>query len=228
MAEHIQSAPALVLASFSPLHVDRLVTVYKATRRSGRTLVVDPYTAFVMHLVSAQARLPAPKVEAGIRVYFNKHFEETHQRRRIKKIRDLFAENQIVFDEIQREPTRYVMVFRPSMTDLDFRGRLPEKARCLYSYWDGYLNRPEWSALRSSLANSRGELIKAHTSGHIFAEDIVEFVRAIKPRTVIPIHTFEPERFQTFFENTVVLSDGQPLEIEQGHDKCVDRGGNEP
>jgi ribonuclease J len=214
IVQHIQSAPGLVLASFSPLHVDRLVSFYRATKRSGRRFIVDPYAAFVMHLVSGRARIPAPSSEAGIRVYFNRYFEVSHERRRIKKIRDLFAANQIGLDEIRPEPKKYVMVFRPSMVDRDFSGGLPENVRCLYSYWDGYLRRPEWTSLRSSIAAVGGDLVEAHTSGHIFADDIVEFVRDINPQVVVPIHTFEPDRFREIFPNVVVLSDGQALEVE--------------
>jgi hypothetical protein len=87
----LQESQGLVLASFSPLHVDRLVTFYKAARRGGRTFVVDPYGAFVMHLVSGQCRIPRPTQAAGIRVYHNAYFEASYQRRNLGKIHRLFA-----------------------------------------------------------------------------------------------------------------------------------------
>lgn len=60
ISDLISGAPGLALAFFSPQHLDRLVTFYKATRRAGRTLVIDLYAAFVMHLLRSEAGIPDP------------------------------------------------------------------------------------------------------------------------------------------------------------------------
>lgn len=39
------------------------------------------------------------------------------------------------------------MMFRPSMTILDFGGRLPERVRVLFGLWAGYLKNPDWVEL---------------------------------------------------------------------------------
>jgi ribonuclease J len=214
IVNHVTEAADIVLAAFSPMHVDRLVTFYRAAKRTGRTFIVDPYAAFVMHLVSGQAKIPRPSEAADIRVYFNKYFEESHEWRRLKKIHGMFQADQITLDQILDEPKRYLMVFRPSMVSRDFEGHLPRNARCLYSYWKGYLGRPDWKDLRESLASADGDFAEAHTSGHIFADDIIQFVRAINPRMVVPIHTFESERFYAFFEGVQLVTDGVMIEIE--------------
>ena len=211
---HITEAPGIVLAAFSPMHVDRLVTFYRAAKRTGRIFVVDPYAAFVMHLVSGQAKLPRPGEAADIRVYYNSYFEESHERRGLKKIHRMFDAGRITLDDILGDPHRYLMVFRPSMLSRDFDGQLPHKARCLYSYWTGYLGRPELVDLREKLAAANGYLVEAHTSGHIFADDIVQFVRAINPRSVVPIHTFEPERFVDVFPRVRQLKDQELFKLE--------------
>jgi ribonuclease J len=58
VVDHFQSAPALVLAAFSPQDVDRVVTLYRAARRTNRTLVGDAYVAFILHLVASEAHIP--------------------------------------------------------------------------------------------------------------------------------------------------------------------------
>jgi phage/plasmid-like protein (TIGR03299 family) len=212
IVEYARTAPALVLVCFSPIDVDRLVTYYRSARRSGRTFVADAYAAFVMHLVSGEANIPRPRAESGIRVYFNRHFEK----RGIKSIADRFEADRITLDEILADPDRYLMVFRPSMRELDFDGTLPERSRCLYSYWKGYLERGDWTELQEHLAEVGGDFVPAHTSGHIYVNDIVEFVREIDPRTVIPIHTFEPDHFGRHFPNVRVLNDGEAHEVTSG------------
>ena len=98
-------------------------------------------------------------------------------------------------DAIRENPSRYVMIFLPSMLASDFGGFLPSQSRCIFSRWHGYLERPDWQPVKAALAMACGELVEAHTSGHIYADDIVSLVRQIRPKLVIPIHTFEPEEF---------------------------------
>ena len=105
------------------------------------------------------------------------------------------------------------MLFRPSMIELDFKGTLPRQATCIYSFWPGYLVQPEYHALRSKLAEVGGKFVECHTTAHIFGEDIVEFVNAVNPRRVVPIHTASPERFRELFPDGLLLPDGCPLII---------------
>ncbi len=208
--DQIKDAPGLVLATFSPQDVDRLVTFYRAARRTGRTFVADAYGAFILHLVSSQAKIPQPITEAGIRVYFNQSFEQ----RNLEKVRRKFLSDRISLDEIIAQPRKHVMIFRPSMVTLDFQGTLPPNCRCIYSYWKGYLTRPDWIELQEKIVEAGGDFIPSHASGHIYVADLVEFVTAIHPKTVIPIHTFEPRMFCQHFHNTCLLPDGQDFVIE--------------
>lgn len=209
IVELVKSAPALVLATFSALDVDRLVTLYKATQKAGRVFVADAYTAFVMHLVGTNARLPRPRRENGIRVFYNYLFE----RRQIEKIRNMFLSDRIELAEILAEPRKYAMVFRPSMLDCDFQGHLPEQCRCLYCYWKGYLTKQDWVELQRHIEQVNGDFIHTHVSGHAYIADIISFVNSVNARSVIPIHTFEPQAYKEHFPNVVVLSDGVPFEL---------------
>jgi ribonuclease J len=106
------------------------------------------------------------------------------------------------------------MVFRPSMTGSDFGGEFPRETCGIFSRWEGYLETSEWDDVRSKLETANGQLISAHTSGHIFAEDIVEFVNAIGPGLVVPIHTFEPEIFAAHFPKTRLMQLGETLRMD--------------
>ena len=211
IVNHINAATGLVLSSFSPIDVDRLVTYFKAATLSGREFVVDAYTAFVMYLVHTEISMPDPRKAEGLRILYNQSFK----RRNITKLQKLFANKQIAMDEILASPSNYLMCFRPSMLRLDFDGQLPPSTTCLYSYWSGYLTRPEWIRTQTHLQKTNGYFKTAHTSGHIYVEDLVKFVRAIRPKVIIPIHTFEPESFSDVFENCHQLSDAESLFIAQ-------------
>lgn len=214
VVEHARQAKTLVLAMFSPMHVDRLVTFLRAAKRTDRVFVVDPYAAFVMHLVAGQCRIPRPTAEAGVRIYYKRYFETSYQRRGLAKIFDMFSADRITRDDILAQPDRYLMVFRTSMSDMDFDKKVPAGARCLYSYWEGYLKKHEWIEFIDRVKNAGGEFHECHTSGHIFADDIVEFVRAISPKTIVPIHTFEPQHFGMHFPGVRCLSHGEAFGVD--------------
>jgi ribonuclease J len=209
IVELVQSAPALVMATFSAMDVDRIVTLYKAAQKANRIFVVDAYTAFVLYLIGRQARVPRPSRDMGIRVFFNHLFE----RRNLDTIREKFQIDRIGLAEILAEPTKDLMVFRPSMVQFDFQGQLPLHCRCLYGYWKGYLTKPDWVNLQKQIAQVDGDFIPAHVSGHAYVEDIVSFVNSVNAKIVIPIHTFEPQMYHEHFSNVRLLNDGQQLEI---------------
>jgi ribonuclease J len=209
VVEFARSAPGLVLAAFSPQDVDRIVTLYRAARRTDRTFVADAYTAFVLHLIAGEAHIPRPTREAGIRVYHNAAF----RRKNLANLAQLFEPNRIEMAEILAAPERHLMAFRPSMTALDFGGRLPDRVRVLYGYWAGYLGNPDWVELQHQVSNCGGDFIRAHASGHIYIADLVRLVADLNAKTVIPIHTFEPQLFHALFPNVTRLDDGIPFDL---------------
>ena len=114
---------------------------------------------------------------------------------------------------IRSDPSKYVMIFRPNMAESDFGGIIPNAARCLYSRWTGYLEQPEWKSTKAKLEELGGDLIEVHTSGHIYADDIKTLVEAINAKTVVPIHTFAPERFSDFTSNVKMMADGEAIQL---------------
>lgn len=209
IVEHTKSAPGLVLASFSPIDVDRLVTYLKSAMRSGRTFVADAYTAFVMHLVHKEIGLPDPKSADCMKVYFNEHF----QRRGSQKLKDMFDGNKVSLADVFAEPKKYVLCFRPSNLRIDFEGKLLREVLVLYSYWHGYLEKPDWLTVQEQVKTVGGHFVSAHTSGHIYVEDIIRFVDVIGARSVFPIHSFEATQFDEKFSNSRVLNDGERILI---------------
>ena len=78
----------------------------------------------------------------------------------------------------------------------------------LYSYWHGYLDKPDWLEVQKQVKAVSGDFISAHTSGHIYIEDLIAFVKSIGAEKVVPVHTFEAAKFEEHFPNAVRASDG--------------------
>ena len=209
----IRSAPGITLASFSPQHVDRLVGFLRATKKEGKHFVADAYTAFVMHLIASETSVPRPESTEWMKVFFPKFFLASYEKKGMQKFFSQMSPARIGIDEIQSDPSKFVMIFRPNMVDSDFGGTLPIGARCLYSRWNGYLEQSEWQKTKTQLDEVNGDLIEVHTSGHIFHSDIVELVGLINAKLVIPVHTFEPEKFDLVVANVRILNDGETLDV---------------
>ena len=78
-----------------------------------------------------------------------------------------------------------------------------------YSMWDGYLTK-EFRAFCKGKGLS-SEYI--HTSGHATTEDLQSFAKALNPKKLIPIHTFESEKYPFLFENVKVIKDKEVLQL---------------
>jgi ribonuclease J len=211
LCTRLRARPGLVLANFSPMHVDRMVSFYRAARRCDRVFVVDPYAAFVLHMAAGQCQVPTPEIKNGIRVYYNQHFERSWKARHLGKIHNLFLNNRIELETIVSQPDDYLMVCRPSMVEADLQGTFPTQSTWIYSYWKGYLDQPgsEYPRLRARLEGAGGEFLSYHTSGHIFAQDIETFLNHLNPNRVVPIHTTGSGEFQKRFKNVKLVEDGE-------------------
>jgi ribonuclease J len=55
--------------------------------------------------------------------------------------------------------------------------------------------------------------VRRHVSGHASKSELKELINKINPKTIIPIHTTNPELFESMFAGRVVLPKyGQPIE----------------
>lgn len=105
------------------------------------------------------------------------------------------------------------MLFRPRMLDDVFGGAPPPDSLCLYSYWTGYLEKPELRDLRAHIEASGSRFIPLHASGHIYAADLRSLIRQLAPRMLVPIHTLAPSAFSEHWGNVCLLDDGEPFRV---------------
>lgn len=211
IVSHVEESPGLVLSAFSPQHLDRLRSFIYAAKESRRTFVADVYTAFVLYMASRDAKLHNPLNQNG-RVYYPQSLRKKIEREGTNKVYERFRGREISIAEIEENPEKFVMVFRPSMLG-DFVNGFPHRTTCIFSTWHGYSALPQWQQVQTALASANGCLVHAHTSGHAMSSDIVTFTGAINAKTIIPVHTFEPQKFHEHFPNVIVATDGQPITL---------------
>jgi ribonuclease J len=196
----------LALVWASAQNIDRIVSLYKACRRSGRLLVIDVYTA---HLLAATGLRSIPRAHwRDIRVFLPASQKSRIIRtKRFDLVSDLRS-RRIFPEEILAVADHSVMLFRPSMIrDLDAIEGL-EISRMIHSLWPGYLEGGRSEALLEWLERRGISIVHCHTSGHATPNDLVRFRRAFPSATAVPVHTASPDAAAALFDPPVrVLSD---------------------
>jgi ribonuclease J len=203
----LEASPAMVLACYSPQNVDRLVSVYKATVRSGRNLVIDLYGAAIA-AATANASIPQADWDR-IRVYVPQaqriRVKESKQFRRVNEL----GSARIFAEELAADPGHWVMCFRQSMLrELERAGCLRD-ARAVWLMWPGYLDREIGGLFRDSLAALDIDLEIVHASGHASVSDLQRLASAIDAEKIVPIHTNAPEQYSTLFARVEKHPDGE-------------------
>jgi ribonuclease J len=208
----LQAAPGMALIAASAQNIDRMVSLYRACKKTGRTLIIDLYAAEVLR-ATGNANIPQsdwPNMAVHVPHY---------QRVRIKKterfdILESHRANRIFAEDLKTLAPKAAFLFRPAMLpDLD-RAECLNTAVAVWSQWEGYLKQEKGARL-SELLKVRGiPLEYAHTSGHASISDLKRLALAVAPRMLVPIHTFEPHRFPEYF-GTIVhqKNDGEWWEI---------------
>jgi len=196
-------------------NIDRLVSVYRACTRTKKILVIDIYIAKVLKEISKFAGTPFPSDSFhNIKVMYPRFTSNRLNKEGHKDILYQFTKYKITKEEISNKAKEIVMTVRPSMqTDLDHINRI-EGGNLIYSMWEGYLQSSSTKKIIEYLTKRKFNIHKIHTSGHADTETLKKMVKAIKPKNIVPIHTFEGDKYKDIFkEPIVVLKDGEIRQI---------------
>lgn len=197
----------MVLACYSAQNIDRLVTLYRAAKRSGRTLVMDLYAATMARATGLQT-IPQADWE-GVRVFI-----PLSQRIKVKQAGEFervawLRGRRLYADDLAGRAGELVTTFRGSMTsELDRAGCLDD-AHAMWSMWSGYLDNPSDVKLRAWLQARSIGLSVLHSSGHASTADLQRFASAIQAKEVVPVHTRQSGRYAELFTNVRERADGE-------------------
>lgn len=202
----LKRAPGLVLTCFSPQNIDRFVTFYRATRRAGRRFIGDVYLANILASLGL-ASLPVPNAQ-DFRIFLGRRQRQRIINHGLFDLLSSFRASRIFAAEICRSPDQWVMLFRTSLArDIETFGALGS-IKLIYSLWPGYLDRNEGGL--AGWCSDRGvTLIQRHTSGHADPKLLQRFAAAMRPDTVVPIHTEVPDAYASHFSNVKLCPNGE-------------------
>jgi len=206
-----QASKGLCLVHTSAQNIDRVVSIFRACKKSGKKLVIDLYTAVVLE---ATGNMKIPQSDWDDVVLYI----PLTQRVQIKNCQwfdklKQHSKNRIFIESFQNNYENYVLMFRPlHMRDIE-NGKVLTNAIYIYSQWEGYWERDSFASVREWLTKHTIPKISIHTSGHASPRDLKRFAEAMNSKRLVPIHTFKPEQYKELFNNVEVHNDGEYWEV---------------
>ena len=209
----IEETEGIVFVTAAGQNIDRLVTIFKAAKRTGRKFIIDPYTAEVLDSLEEYPRLPKTSWPR-IRVAFSRPVAEILEKAGRQDILEKHRKNGVRWQRINEYPNEFVVLIRPSSLGPVKRYLDIDKAAWIYSMWPGYFEKSRSLKRLKKYFESHGMNYKIlHTSGHAKLSDLKKLVNALTPEMIIPIHSFHAEKFLEYFHNVRLVKDREVLEF---------------
>lgn len=192
-------------------NIDRIVTIYRACRKSGRQFIIDMYTASILQAIG-NSNLPQPGWP-DLLVFLPRSQKQVIRTRELFAFAKSFAAHRVYPEHLKDLASSSVLLFRPSMVrDLEAAGCL-DGSRLIYSLWPGYLEEERLGWFEEWLRQKGIRMEHCHTSGHASITDLKRLAEALQPETLVPVHTFNPEEYSEHFAHVIRHDDGAWWEV---------------
>jgi ribonuclease J len=167
LADTLRATTGLVVVLASAQNIDRLVTVYRATLRADRDLVVDLYTADIA-AATGRPSIPAvgqewPRVHVYAPLRQRVRVKDSGEFERVDRVR----ERRLYTEHLRERASRLVLfgAYQGEIPDL-IRGGLLTGGAVVWSMWDGYLGEPGGKRLQAALQAANIPLIQRVVRKH--------------------------------------------------------------
>lgn len=180
-----------VFVFMAATNIDRLVTMYRVAKRTGRIFLEDVYTASIA--TAAGDNIPNPLSFCDVRAFLTAPTEKQYA------ILQRYDSSKIGRAEISKK--RFVMCVRPSMkTYLEkLNDQISFQGGCFfYSMWDGYMANEDVSGFLQYMKGKGVSVELLHTSGHADTETIDRLIEHTKPKYILPVHTENASWFERY------------------------------
>lgn len=171
-------------------NVDRLVSCFRAARRIGRQLVIDPYQAYVLHRLATLSRSIPQFDWRDVRISFSPHQVDRMLAAGLDElVYRMGREAKVSSDDLAASPSRFLLCARGSYGATKLFDKIgADRIQLAWSMWEGYWKRDR-SPVREWAARSGCSTHFVHSGGHAWPEDLVRLVDALKPKETVWVHT---------------------------------------
>jgi len=188
--------PIFVLQS--SLNIDRIVTMYRSSKKCKRLFLQDLYMAEITS--SLGGSIPNPLSFNDVKTFLTRPYPEDHFR---YKLFNKYGSKKI--GKAQIVNSKFVMCVRSSMKnylkslqkEMSF-----ENGVLIYSFWSGYKDQPEMKVFLKKCEELGLEIETMHVSGHADEGALKELINHVNPNRIIPVHTENAKWFEEFMKPT--------------------------
>ena len=207
LVQVLSNTKGMVLIHTSGQNIDRIVSIFKASKRTGRKLIIDLYTAAILE-ATGNKNLPQ-SYWSDVILYIPELQRIQIKKNALFNLLNRHSKNRIFLEDLKKISSKATLLFRPlHQPDLE-QGKCLINSVYIYSQWEGYWDRGDYDNVKEWLDKHSIKRINIHTSGHASPCDLKKFVKAFNPKKIIPIHTDFPEKYCELFPNTQLLNDGE-------------------
>lgn len=212
-----EGSESIILVEISSSDADRIRSVWKASEKLGRTLVMDERVAFLNETLSEVGIEGLPRLGSylvwrrkrrgreGGEVKFGER-ERRSIRDFLERVEDKLGEEGLLWGERRRDLLRRSSEFLVLTSNATrFLYEIPMNVEAKIEF---ILSRSEPFSEESALSMDRlmnwltlhgvRRYYRIHVSGHIAPDQMSELIDSINPSLVVPIHTEHPDLFDAF------------------------------
>lgn len=210
--ELFERTPGRVFIAWSGQNIDRTVTIYRAAKRTGRTLAIDLYTADVLDRIAEGTGLPRAGFP-NLKVIVTKGLRSNYGRQGREDFVERMVPNGISAKRL--EGGRHVAMLRRGLLgDYQGAGVVPTPDDAFnFSMWRGYLSDAYHSEALEWCRSAGAEIAYIHTSGHASPTDLRAFATSLRPKIVVPVHGVKWDEESHGFGAVRRLADAETLMI---------------
>lgn len=201
-----------VLVSLPSQNIDRITSLYRASIKSNRQLIIDLYSAELFNrLKEFTTDIPQGGAK-NVSVWYPFIQRENLAQEKLYWVMKKHKQYKQPLSELTEESKNPVILLRPPFRKEIGRHFDLSESVWVYSMWTGYLERSEALQRLKDWAAEKSIPFKIlHTSGHAKLADLKGFVNSLSPRRLIPVHSFHPEQYSLHFENVSVFEDNEHI-----------------
>lgn len=213
----------------SSQNIDRIISASNACKRTGKFIVIDFYTAWILELMKKVSTKVTTMDWENVFVYAHYRHDKA-----LKNYPDIFGNfrkrvyrQRITKEVLRQAPDKYLWIGKMSQFAIMDLYKEYGPINVIYSQWLGYLDGIEGQCYGAKEVSSYRDdpnvnYTYAHTSGHAPINDLQRFANAMNPRYLIPVHTKYPQDYVDIFHNVRLLNNGCSFDLD-GSETCKRR-----
>lgn len=179
--EENKDKPVFILQSST--NIDRIVSFYRASKKTKRVFYMDNYQAQIVEAVGN--KIPRPDVFYNVFTFVSSRIQGCRYDY-LKNIKQKKRLTQI------GQSGKFTMLIRQSMfmsiakisKSLDLKDSI-----LIYSLWEGYKEEEEMKKFLQKIEKLGIKIVSLHTSGHASPKDIEKLSRRVKSDEFVLVHT---------------------------------------